>query len=224
MSYNKQAKIGIAGFTLVELLLVMVIIGLIMVAAAGAIRSGARHLDGTVDRLAAMDRTVRVQTLLRALLENAQINSLGVEPEKNGNKFTGRQDEIAFTYGGPEIAGIVPGSFLRLLLRRQGHRHELVLSSGRDTARNEPGFFGDDIVLISDIGVGAFSYYGNSESCRKEWCSTWSEATHFPALVRLSISPAATRGVPWPDFVVHLRIHENSNCIFDSVLKSCRGA
>ena len=177
-----------AGFTLVELLAALVVLGLVMAVLGGGLRFGlaATRLAGgaPADGLLAADRA------LRGLIERADP---GTFPEPA--TLRGTADALRLTTELPRGAGParradveIAASAGRLVLRWRPHRHAQALGPG-PTWREE--------VLADAVDHVAFAYYGDPAH---GWSPAWT-GDRLPALVRIELGFAAGSGLRWPPLI-----------------------
>lgn len=198
------------GYTLVELLVVLLLCSFIALAVGGGLSFGTRVWEGTEASVQVSNHTERSQSLLRELFASATPVSVGEYVD-----FEGDPSHVVFTAPAPralaadgleriEIAATKTdsGTLLRLLLRsRDGARtHELAMATGSASLR--------------------FAYLDASESI-PVWLDRWHDRNRLPDAVRIRGDDDASRDA-WPEFVAKLEIAQRPNCTFDSVALDCR--
>lgn len=202
-----------AGFTLVELLVVLLLAALIGAAVAAGLQFGTRvweHSERNIARTQAYDTA---QSILRELLASAMPRMKGGFAE-----FSGRPDSLEFD-ARPLAAFPRAGlAHVELSLVRDADGMRLVLKAAPliDT-RN-----GRVTILADHLNDLEFSYYDASEKA-PVWLSFWRDRDRLPDAVRLEAVESA-RISPWPAFVVRLPIAQDANCIFDPVSMRCRSS
>ena len=179
------------GFTLLELLVALVVLGFIMVGLTQGVRFGVRALD-TQGRimdergdLHAVDRT------LRQLIER-------IEPgrERQPARIKGTVDRLGFTSTLPAAAPsalrradiTVLASSNRLLLQWTPYLHVQRLGPPPRPA---------EVELLRGVKRVEFAYWTQAGT----WAPVWSERV-LPALIRIRIVFMDGDNRRWPDFVV----------------------
>jgi general secretion pathway protein J len=193
------------GFTLLELLVAILILGLIMTAAFGALRLGSRSWESGVLRANEAQELRAVTDFLRR-----QFNQLApISWSKNKNKmiaFYGDSQRVRFIATAPEYSG-GPGLLLySLTADRQEFPESLVLSYSPfdpGTGRFENSLNTRSVVLIDENADVSFAFFGaKSAKGKPDWHQEWpSDAEQFPSVIRMrSVTDGGSRH--WPDLMV----------------------
>ncbi len=201
------------GFTLLELLIAMTLLGLLMLGLFGGLRLGARVWEATDARSADRARIEAVQRFIRISLGQARPLAGADRTGDNVVSFIGRGERLDFTAVLPtHLSG---GGFehVALSLTDRDDGHGLVLEHGplqrREDGRaelfqlDEP----ETAVLLDNLVAVEFSYYGARERGEDaEWTDRWDSDQRLPLLVRIRIAfPESDRRI-WPELTVALRI------------------
>lgn len=216
------------GFTLVELLVSVALLGLISVAMAGSLRFGARVWDRGAERGEWINRAEITQNFLRQHIGQA-ITPLGAAvpaararapavpteapdafADARDQRFSGAPERLRFVAPAPIQAGVGGFSRFDLYVRGGGERRDLVLSIDLSEAveagqgsREET----DTRVLIEGIEAASFSYYGALDAGRKPgWHDEWTDPARLPTLVALQVTFPEGDRRPWPELVIALRL------------------
>jgi len=193
------------GFTLVELLVAMTLIGLIFIALFGGLRFGARTWEVGNARSEALTQIEVTQSLLRRQLAQAF-----VLPGSDRDDFTfeGETERLRFTAPGPSQVGL-GGIYLfelftdrseqgqRLVLKWRLHRPELDPDSPVEDEERKTR------VLLDGVAALRLEYFGDPEEDEDpQWRETWSGYDLMPELIsiRLDLPQDDTRR--WPDLIV----------------------
>ncbi len=202
------------GFTLVELLVAITLLGLIAVALSGALRFGVRVWDTGAERGAQMNRIEAAQRFLRHRIGQAVVVAASPVTAQERPSFVGEEERLRFVSLLPPHLGA--GGFYNFELRvaeaADGSRR-LLLSWGlhRPDADWDPADASDDFrrVLIDDIAAATLRYFGALEGEDEPgWHESWDEPSRLPQLFSLElIFPDGDRRV-WPTLMVAPRLAE----------------
>jgi general secretion pathway protein J len=193
MTAGRGADGGMMGFTLLELLVVLVVLGFLMVGLAQGLRLGMQlwdrqrqALDG-VSELDATDRALR--RLIEQMDPGGRIEMADIDGTARTLRFTTRLPEAA---GGPatrraEVMLLVD-RLHRLLLRWTPAPHVVPLVPVRPV----------ETVLLSGVEHIEISYRSGAPAAR--WETDWQNPIP-PMLVRIHIAFAPADPRIWPDIV-----------------------
>ncbi len=180
-----------AGFTLLEILVVVVVIGLLMVMLTGATRFATAAVSRGTRRADQSEATTTAERVLRRLIVAAEPGAL---PQP---AFRGAAQGFGFTTAiSPEIValpGMGAASAADCMLRLDPAAHRLLLTLSPRYAAG-PGSGTDAALLLDGVAELSIAFYDGAN-----WHSRWS-ATALPRLVRLHLRFAD--GTAWPDIVV----------------------
>ncbi|HLZ67813.1 MAG TPA: prepilin-type N-terminal cleavage/methylation domain-containing protein [Aliidongia sp.] len=188
------------GFTLVEVLVALVVLGILMAGLGQGLRLGmaawtrqAALVDRTAD-LDAVDRTIR------DLLTNATAGAV-----HGRNDFSGDPDSVTFD-GLLPLAVSTGGRRAKITLQLDDqHRltlHWESLLIDPNTAAPTSG----DAVIVDHLDGVVFSYWQNGSEATG-WTDRWTSAT-APPLIRLHLVFPKNDPRHWPDMVVAPLISE----------------
>lgn len=203
-----------AGFTLLELLVSLSLLGLIMTYMFTSLTFGKRAWEKTED----VDRATRIETvrafLSRRLARTMPLHGFDAATRQTRLAFLGEPDRVRFvatTPGHTEVAGLYTHDIgLTDRTRARDAGAALVVSQtlfrpGETTAaadvQTEPR------LLLEDVGSLSLAYFGaRRRGETPSWHDTWDGADALPRLVRLRLEFAASPGRHWPDLIVPLRL------------------
>lgn len=199
------------GFTLVELLVAMTLIGMLFVALFGGLRFGARVWEAGVDRGQEFAEVEATQALLRRQLDQ-MLPLPGLDQEEQEISFAGEQDRLVFTAPAPSQFGLGGVYYFDLFTERAERGRQLVLRwQLYRPDRDEP--FNDresqQRTLLENIEAIEFGYYGDPEqvefgegSDKGDWRERWVEAALPPQLIAVRIAFPENDNRYWPELII----------------------
>ena len=209
---NKRQR----GFTLIEILIAMTLLGLLMAMLFGGLRLGTRAWEASDVRSADLARLEAVQGFIRRALTGAYpLITTGDDDAKRKITFTGGTQAVEFTALMPAHFGV--GGFYSITLavedgaddRRLVFRRQLFQSGAEETS--PPPAAGADEekekILLDRISKAEFSYFGATEKDETPaWRDEWQDQKSLPDLVRLNVTFADGDKRTWPEIVIAPRI------------------
>ena len=195
-----------AGFTLVELLVALTLLGLLSGLVFGGFRFGVRaweRVDAHVDHASEIQWA---QAFLRRRLSEAAPVRPATKQRNRPVLFEGTSTTLAFVTV-LAVHGEVGGhSVLKLDLRRRDGAGALIL--GWAPHRFDAEDLGvqelDERVLIDGVERVEFAYFGRAdpEQARPDWRDEWRDAERLPRLVRIRLEFTKASRRHWPELVV----------------------
>lgn len=189
------------GFTLVELLIGLSLLGLIAVALAGSLRLGLAGTERVEVRAEALEELRLSQTLIRKQITQAR-PARWVRDRKIVAAFEGNRRAVNFL-------GVFPDQQLKLGLHQISIRAEgdTMVIERRPTAGEEQVFRFDQYttrdVLVTGLRDVSVAYFGvQADQSSAKWHSRWVDQADLPQLVRISATFADPNRTPWPDLIV----------------------
>ncbi len=189
-----------SGFTLLELVVAITLMGLVLVVLYSGLRLGLNSWDSGEARAEATNRLRLAQEFLRRQLAQ----SMAVyQPDDRGEEvvaFSGQPTGIEFV--APLLTQLGQGGLYRirveagdgqLWLRWRPYRSD-------DPAAGEER----ETVLLEGVSAVEWAYFGPEREDDEEsprWRADWTSGERRPRLVRLNLN---WRDEPWPDLVVAL--------------------
>ena len=202
--HRRQAE---KGFTLVELLVALTLLGLISVVLFGGLRFGTRAWEAGDRRAAQLAQVQAVQALLRRRIAQARPPGLGAAAavEKRA-AFAGESDVLHFFAAGPSRAGVggIYAFDLAAIEDDSGVRLELTWRLHRAEDETEPddppeAGLGGRRVLIDGLARAQFRYFGAPEPGQiADWRDNWNGNAGLPELVAIEAEFPDGGGRAWP--------------------------
>lgn len=209
------------GFTLVELLLAILLLGLLMAGAWAGITTATK---ATRSGEALIDRTNRVrvaQEFIRRQIRNALALPYVVDKSTGETRtFEGDADVMRFVAPMPGYLSR-GGAYLQTLELRPGRgggrelvfAHELLNGYDPDKPREAER---DPVILIEGIRRATFEYRGLDETGKLgDWEDEWDEPGSQPVLVRMKFDMDERSGYVWPEIVVPVLANSANAGFFD---------
>ena len=196
------------GFTLVELLLAILLLGMLMAAAWAGISTATKAAHSGE---ALIDRTNRVrvaQEFIRRQIRNALALPYPMDSTTGETRtFEGEGESMRFVAPMPGYLSR-GGAYLQSFELRpaRGGGRELVfaheLLNGYDPDKHRDAEH-EPVVLIEGIRSARFEYRGLDETGQLgDWEEEWDEPGTQPVLVRMKFEMEERSGYIWPDIVV----------------------
>ena len=190
---------GERGFTLIEVLVGLTLLGALVAVLTGALRLGLQGRE-TVDGRAEWLDEVRVsQTFVRQYIEAARPFSW-VRDRRTEVAFEGLRESVSFVAAMPGWQN--PGGLYLVRIAREGDR---LMMTRRITSGETDGFdFAQDAertILATGIARLDFSYFGGAKPFDEtpRWHDQWQGQAATPRLVRLDLT--YRHGNRWPVLV-----------------------
>jgi general secretion pathway protein J len=194
-----------AGFTLVELLIALMLMGLLTIMLLGNLHFGMRAVTAASATLDRSGQIATAEAFLRNTLSDAQSIPDPTAPERGVSIiFDGAPDQIEFATLPP--AYLAAGGFHRLTvsLKGEGDERRLIVT-WQPIAR---GLKTTDLqelapsVLLDKIGAAAFAYCCRESAATEpsdgppQWTDRWPATDGLPRLIRLHLAFADGRQPP----------------------------
>lgn len=197
-----MARRGERGFTLIEVLVSLTLLGALVAMLSGALRLGLIGRE-TVDGRAEWLEDVRIsQTFVRQYIEAARPFSWVID-RRTEVAFEGSIESVSFVAAMPGWQS--PGGLYLVRIAREGDR--LILTR-RITSGEVAGFdFSSDVertILATGIARLDFSYFGDAPPFdgTPGWRDEWRGRAATPRLVRLEVAFGDGGRDRWPVLVV----------------------
>jgi general secretion pathway protein J len=204
------------GFTLLELIVALVLLGLLSAVLFGSVRLAGQSTDRGEAAVEAAANMRLAQQFLRTNLE-AQHPLRMRKMVDWPLLFAGTRDELRYASNLP--ARVAGGGvwFYRLVVLTSDARSPLVLERMiPDLAADAfPDFTNAErSVLADDIASLQIGYFGRdpdaAPTVEPTWRDTWDDTQRLPLLIRVDVTPK--RGAPWPTLYVAPRESPEAGC------------
>lgn len=196
------------GFTLIEILIGMTLLGIMLALLFGAFRTGISSWETGEKRAVEIDNILVVQNFLRARLSAAQPLIDDFSDDEAEFSFKGTRESVQFVSTLRANNGLT--KFLVFFDRPDNDKLKISVKPFFPTF-DDTETADEDLVLLEDIDRVELSYYGaNSFGEDLEWTDRWEDKDSFPRLVKLEIRFKDKAESVWPPMIVRLRI-DSSN-------------
>lgn len=214
------------GFTLLEMLVGLALIGLMSLALFSALRFGTHSWERAESKSMQVVDLAVVESVLRREMGQAFPLRVGLA---NENKIAFEGDASSVRFFAPLPAHFSPGGLNRIELRYQAGdgaeqgagvlvlRHapqdglETDLPDGEDTKVSK---------LLQGVDKFSIAYFGReSETTEPSWRDSWSQGARLPQLVRITLSLKGANSIR--EFLVPLRLGEEAGCYQASYQRAC---
>jgi general secretion pathway protein J len=201
-----------AGFTLVEMLVALALIGLLAAALFGGLRFAARASDratAATDHAAAVALTYG---FLQAQLGNAQPYPVTSDPKDQQIIFDGEPDQMDLITTAPSRLALGGFFHLHLVVADVDGQLHLVVEWRKpprpDSASPETPL--EPTALLDNLKTAAFAFFGTTDpELPDEWHDRWQGGTALPRMIRLRIE--FVDGWRAPDLIVAPRLAQEPN-------------
>jgi general secretion pathway protein J len=219
---------GSAGFTLLEVLVAITLLGLLSAGLFGSVRVGAQGWRHAEQHRAATADVIALQDMLRRMIAAAKPDFTSVDSADRTVAFDGEPQSLALTATLPDA--IAPGQQGRIRLflapadaAHAGAAQALMLAWRLDLPASDGGSLPEKYVVLLDHVRGLrFAYCGSSHGGAAFGCSdTWSGRDTLPTLVRLHIERDSGASGPWPDLVAAPLATVSSECSYAGLDPAC---
>ena len=193
------------GFTLLELLVALVVLGFVLAGIAGGVQFGQRAADMQARSIAANADMGSVDRLLRRLIAAMQAGSLAAPPHLTASASSlGFETDLgsaaaALGTGEAEV-GLGVDAAHRLVLRWQPVVHAIRLGAPPVPQSS---------VLLDGVDRVEFAYWGRGPGGGSQWLSSWTDR-EVPTLIRIRLHFLPETHRIWPDIIAATQ-RERSN-------------
>lgn len=193
-----------SGFTLLEVLVAIVLLGLVATLLSGGLRFGTRVWQRGEDHLQALAGMQSVHAVLRReLAQVAPVSALG--DDSGWIAFEGMPTYVRFVGVAPAEVMIGGDYDITIGVSYDDVARHLVMA-WRLLAESMPGDVSaperDQVLLLRDVKDVSFAFFGADEGDAPQWHEMWVERTTLPLLVRVSVSFPDGDRRRWPVLVV----------------------
>jgi general secretion pathway protein J len=214
-----------AGFTLVEILVAVALVGLLSTLIVGGVRLSAQAWTKAGQRSAGAADIDAVQDLVRHTIAAAYPAFRSADPTDRTVAFDG--DRASLVLVAPLPAAIEAGVWARerFFVATHGTAPALFMGWRLDLpASDESTPLPENTVLLLDhVRAARFDYFGPSDDMQdRNWQESWTGRRFLPEMVRIHIERDDPRLPSWPELVAEPRATADPACRYDPVEIGCR--
>jgi general secretion pathway protein J len=204
-----------AGFTLVELLVAIVVLGILMALLFGGLRFGTRAWEHSDASVSDTDDVRIVQTLFRQEVERACPRRLWqVSPPPVD--FDGRAQTVTLLALAP-LALDIPGcARVSFFAKPVGDSADLLFHIQPAVDSGPPR----ERTILHGIAGIEFAYL-DGDGGTGAWLPNWTNRRNLPSLVRVRVTFHTGDARIWPELFVSPRISGEADCTYDRATHSC---
>ena len=215
-----------SGFTLLELLIAMTLLGFILTLLFGSMRLGSRSWDAGEQRSSNSTHLALVQGFLRR--ELTQIYPFRWKKKVNTElAFEGESNKLRFV--APIAVRLGPGGLYLVSLEQVRDKDGSQLVMKRRIPESDSSDFSaldsiedkDNLVVLAEqVEAVNFAYFGaETKDAEPQWQDKWDNAKLLPYLIRIRVK--FSNGRNWPDLVVSPLVGPDTGCMWDDKTNRC---
>jgi len=206
---RQRYPIGAGGFTLLEMLMAIVLLGLLLAGAYSGIQTSVRAMHAGERLIERIDRVRTVQEFLRHQLTRILPISYAQTDAKT-YVFEGERDFMRFVAPMPGYLSH-GGPYVQTLAFVRGNGGMSLVFSGtmlngfdwQEEKKSER----EPVVLVDHIADGSFSYRAlDDQGQLAAWSTSWDDPSITPLLVRVELTMQNGAQVNWPVLAVPLML------------------
>lgn len=195
------------GFTLLEVLIGMSLLGVMMVLLFGSLSVCVQNWDKGEDKIAVVSQKAVIRNFFVNHLQNLlPLQNDLVEPKQLS--FQGNQTSLQFVSSMPASAGRMGLQLFTVGMDGSHKQGNIKVSMQPFFPVNDgDNWKAEDVVILKDVKRLIFSYFGPDEAQLGQvvvWYDTWLERQKTPLLVKVLIE--MKNGDVWPEIVVALKV------------------
>ncbi len=206
-----SARVNEAGYTLLELLIVMGLLSVLSVLLLSGLNLGLRAWETGESSGVTVREIATAQARVRDFIRNAYPAIVATDPANPHVAFEG--DETSLSFITIDRAAQTAGRSRVTLAHRAGG---FTAATAAELAQAPPA----EEALARNAAAVTFAYLAEDGTA---WTKTWRNKAKLPRLVRIDVSFVEGDRRRWPALVVAPRIDADVACSFDPLTKSCRG-
>jgi len=212
------------GFTLLELLIALTLLAALSVLLFGGLRFGTRAWERSEAVASETDQIGIAQSFLRRALSTSYPLLKATDAARPKIDFEGSSEGMRFLAPAPAALSAGGMSRFTLIATRRNDQNLLLMTSRFELTREEIGSSATDFTLLHGFEHVEFRYFCSDQPADPPtWRDSWTERARLPELVGIQVRfPAGDRRT-WPELLVAPRLTADASCLYDPVIRRCRG-
>ncbi|PQZ87599.1 MULTISPECIES: prepilin-type N-terminal cleavage/methylation domain-containing protein [Pseudomonas] len=192
------------GFTLLEIMIVLSLLGVLLILVGGALLGANRAVLKAQHYTTSLDEMRAAQQFLRTSISEALPLDVTEDDSQTPGFFVGAAQRLQFV---ATLPGVLGGGIQRFTLQMIGSDLQVAFAQFESSAQvSVPASRSEPQVLLRNVEDLHFSYRGVSPKGQSTgWINEWPWTKRLPAAVR--IDARVSGPVPWVSQVVALRLN-----------------
>lgn len=195
------------GFTLIEVLIAMSLLGIMMLLLFGGLRISVRNWNAGEQRIDEISQIAVVQNFFQRHLASALPEQMEIsDSHKQEFTFKGSAQKLRFASALPASAARQGIQVFTVTLQELESEYAVLVGiEPLYPAALGKSWKKEEVVLVNNVSDFSLAYFGaNEQEHDPGWHDEWTDTDNLPALVKIEIS--YENGIYWPPMVIAMRL------------------
>lgn len=207
-------SVSARGFTLLELLVALALLGLVSMLLHSAFSAALAHWAKADARYRQMESLLVGRQRLQQLLSVAYPRPLQELELGSGQALDGQPDQLSFVTLAPAALG--GQGMVAMTLSVVGKHLEL--------AWRRPGAQLQPAAPLLEASVIEFEYFGQQgKALAPAWSRTWQQSTRLPQLIRIRMRQDSAAAGGMAEWILRPQVDVDVSCLYDPISRDCHG-